>query len=177
MTKLIALTAVLGLGLFLYGCGDETATTASNEPAAPTAALPANLIATTAPAEAKEITAAKTSAKAGDAIVIKGMIGGTENPLATNRAMMTILDSSVKTCDSMPGDACKTPWDACCEPAEVRTAKSATVQVVGADGKPLHATLKGVGGIEPLKKVVVSGVAKPSGDALIVEAKEIYVQP
>jgi hypothetical protein len=76
-------------------------------------------------------------------------------------------------------DTCKTPWDSCCEPAEVRTAKSATVQVVGADGKPLKAGLKGVGGLAPLKHVVVAGIARhaPGSDVLLVEANQIYVAP
>jgi hypothetical protein len=165
---------VLGLMLGLYGCGDRSA---DSQDATPQAALPANLIVTIAPADALGIPAAKQAAKTGEPIVISGKVAGTEQPLAANRAMMTLLDPSVQTCDTMDDMACKTPWDACCEPIEVRTAKSATVQVVDADGKPLRTTLKGVGGIEPLKEVVVTGIARPSGDALVVEAKHIYVVP
>jgi hypothetical protein len=168
--------ALLGLALVLYGCGRGESETAADG-SAQMDTLPANLVVKTAPQGAQDIPAAKASAKEGQPIVIKGKIAGNERPLADSRAIMTILDPTVKTCDTMPGDACVTPWDACCEPIEVRTAKSATVQVVGADGKPLKTTLKGVGGLEPLKQVIVSGVAKSAGDALVVEAKEIYVQP
>jgi hypothetical protein len=163
---------ILGLMLLAAGCGSE----ATNAPEA-TAKLPADLIATTQPADAKDLAAVKASAKAGDAIVIRGRVGGTESPLAENRAIMTIIDPSVPTCDKTPMDTCKTPWDSCCEPADVRTAKSATVQVVGSDGKPIKASLKGVGGIAPSKQVVVAGTAKPAGDALVVEARQIYVLP
>jgi hypothetical protein len=163
---------LLGAMLLLAGCNETV--TSTNEPVAK---LPAGLIATTQPADAKGVVAAKTAAKAGDAIVITGTIGGSEQPLADNRAIMTILDASIPTCDKMSEMSCKTPWDACCSTADERMARSATVQVIGTDGKPLKASLKGVGGIAPLKKVVVTGTAKPSGDVLIVDAKQIYVVP
>jgi hypothetical protein len=121
----------------------------------------------------------KKSAKDGQTVTIRGRVAGQVEPLAKNRALMTLLDSSVKTCDTIPGDTCKTPWDACCEPADALAAHSATVQVVGTDGRPIKATLAGVGGIQPLKQVVVSGKAKRAegADALIVEATQIYVTP
>ena len=107
------------------------------------------------------------------------VLHGSVDPLADNRALLTLLDTGVKTCDQLHDDACKTPWDACCEPSDVLAASSATVQVNGADGKPLKATLEGAGGIKPLTQIVVAGVArKPAGsDTLIVEASEIYVVP
>jgi hypothetical protein len=79
----------------------------------------------------------------------------------------------------MPGDACKTPWDACCEPSEKIAANSATVQVVDDKGKLLAATLENVAGLKPLSKVTVAGVARrPAGsDVLIVEANKIHVTP
>ena len=100
------------------------------------------------------------TAKDGDAVVIRGKVGGGEEPMAKNRAMMTILDPSVQTCDTMPGDTCKTPWDACCESTEKIAANSATVQVVDANGKPLAATLENVAGLKPLSKV--TSPASPS---------------
>jgi hypothetical protein len=169
MKKFLPLVALIAL----VGCGGEANTTPSQA-----ASLPANLIVTTAPPDAKDVAAAKQSLKSGDAVVIRGRIGGAEKPLADNRAIMTIMDLSMPTCDKTPMEKCPTPWDSCCEPVEVRTAKSATVQVVGTDGKPLRATLAGVGGIAPNKQVIVAGIAKPiGGDAVIIEAKQIYVSP
>ena len=189
MKKFAAIAIVSAAALFTAaGCNsedDNAAAPAGGSAAAPTAAsasaaaLPTGLVVTEAPADAQDVTAVKKSAKDGDAVVIRGKVGGGEKPIAANRALMTILDASVTTCDTMPGDSCKTPWDACCEPAEKIAANSATVQVVDADGKPLAATLESVAGLKPLSKVTVSGVAKrPAGsDVLIVEAKQIHVTP
>jgi hypothetical protein len=147
--------------------------------ASATESLPANLIATTPPTGAVDIIAAKAAAKDGDTIVIKGRVGAQKEPLAANRAIMTLADISLPTCDKTPMDNCPTPWDSCCQPAEELVAKSISVQVVGADGRPLKAGLAGVAGIAPLKQVIVSGTAKTSGGSapLIVLAKQIYVMP
>jgi hypothetical protein len=94
-------------------------------------------------------------------------------------AVDIIAAISLPTCDKTPMDNCPTPWDSCCQPAEELVAKSISVQVVGADGRPLKAGLAGVAGIAPLKQVIVSGTAKTSGGSapLIVLAKQIYVMP
>src|SRR5215213_5400089 len=98
---------LLGM-ILLAGCGSgETTTATANEPAA---ALPKDLIATTQPADAKDVVAAKASAKEGTPIVLRGWIGGSTEPLASNRAVMTLMDASIPTCDKTPMDTCKTPW-------------------------------------------------------------------
>ena len=178
MKWLVAVILFLGAGAFVVGCSDETTSTETATVAAE--ALPATLIASTQPSgDVQDVAAAKKAVSDGDKVLVRGKVGGGTDPLADNRAMLTLLDTSVKTCDELPGDACKTPWDACCEPAETIAAGSATVQVNGADGKPLKATLEGAGGIKPLTKLIVAGTArKPAGgDALVIEASEIYVVP
>jgi hypothetical protein len=169
------LVSLSALAVFvIVGCKDDSQTsTASAEP------LPAGLITTSEPAGAIDVTAAKSSAKDGEKVVIKGHVGGQTDPLAENRAIMTVADASLPTCDKTPGDTCKTPWDSCCEPKDEIAAKTVSVQVVGADGKPLQAGLKGVGGLAPLKHVVVAGIARhaPGSDVLLVEANQIYVAP
>ena len=176
--KRIVLMVVMGM-LIAVGCGDDDS--AKPQAAAADAEveqmLPPGLIAAVQPEGAVDVAEAKKNLKDGQAIVVRGKVAGTEKPLADKRAIMTILDPAVATCDTMPGDACKTPWDACCEPVEVRTAKSATVQVVGSNGKPLRATLAGAGGIAPLKTVVVNGFAKLDGGTLVINAREIHVVP
>ena len=165
----------------IAGCSNEEESAspapAAAAAAAPSAALPANLAVADAPANAQDLAAVKTNAKDGDAVVIRGKIGGREEPIAKNRAIMTVLDPSVTTCDTMPGDACKTPWDACCEPSEKIAANSATVQVVDAQGKPLAANLESIAGLKPLSNVTIAGTAKRAAgsDALIIEAKQIHV--
>ena len=169
--------AVVAIAVFVaLGCSkDETPVQTGGG----TDALPANLIAPAEPSGALDVAAAKKAAKDGEPIVIKGTVAGAKEPIAANRAIMTLLDSSIQTCDQMPGDTCATPWDACCEPADKLAANTASVQVVGADGKPLRTGLQGVTAVAPLKKVTVAGTAKitPGANVLVVEAKEIYVAP
>lgn len=177
-----SLLLCVGLLLVVAGCKEDAdRAEAPPAPAAtPADTLPAGLIATTQPSgDAQDVIAAKTSAKDGEPVIVRGTVAGTADPLAPNRAMLTLLDSSIKTCDTLPGDSCKTPWDACCEPANVLAASTASVQVTGPDGKPLKTTLEGVGGIKPLSKLVVAGTArKPAdGETLQVDAAQIYVVP
>jgi hypothetical protein len=177
------------VSLVVVGCDRDgkpaSSASAPATPAVATASLPADLIATTPPDGAQDVSAVKKTAKDGDAVVVRGKIGGSEQPIAKNRALMTILDASLKTCDTIPGDKCPTPWDACCESSEARAANSATVQVVGTNGKPLTGTLENAGGIKPLKNVIVAGIVRIApGDVvdanakpLVIEAKQIYVTP
>lgn len=147
-------------------------------PAAASAALPDGLFVKTAPPAAQEVGAAKASAQAGQSITIRGRVGGSAEPLAEHRAMLTLADLSMPTCDKIPGDQCKTPWDNCCEPSDEITAKSLTVQVAGSDGKPLKTTLNGAGGIAPGKEIVIVGKAsRPTAGTVIIDAHQIYVSP
>jgi len=171
--KRLMLGLIVGSMLVVAGCGTESAA----PPAASSVALPADLFATAAPAGAVDIVEAKKAAKDGESIVIKGHIGGSKDPLAANRAIMLVADSSLPTCDKIPGDTCKTPWDSCCEPGDVIAAKTIAVHVDGADGQPLKAGLAGANGIEPKKQVVVAGTIRSVAGALVVDAKQIYVAP
>jgi hypothetical protein len=156
----------------MVGCGQS-----EEQAAAPAEPLPAGLIVTTAPEGALDVAAAKQSARDGQPIVVKGHVGGQVEPLVANRAIMTIADLSLRTCDQVPGDTCKTPWDSCCEPKDVVAAKSISIQVVHPDGKPIKAGLSGLGGIKPQKQVIVEGVAKQVDQTTVVQARHIYVVP
>ena len=173
----------VAIGLVIVGCDSEkksasSAAAPASAPAAP-ASLPAGVIVTEAPAGAQDLDAVKKSAKDGEAVVVNAWVGGADQPLAKNRAIMTVADKSLPSCDKTPMDSCKTPWDSCCEPTEVRTAKTATVQVVDSSGKPLAGTLENVAGLKPLSKITVAGIARrPAGsDTLIIEANKIHVTP
>lgn len=154
-----------------------SAQSAEASPAAAAAELPAGLRLASAPADAKGVAEAKAAAKEGDRVVVRGVVGGRADPLAANRAILTLLDPGIKTCDQEPGDSCKTPWDACCEPPESLVKGTVTVQVVDADGRPLKAPLSAVAGVKPLAKLVVSGVVKSSADGhVLVNADGIFVE-
>lgn len=165
----------------LAGCDEQkpatTAAPTTPSPAEATASLPANLRLAAAPADAKGVAETKTAAKDGQRVTIRGIVAGRAEPIAANRAILTLLDSSIKTCDANPSDSCKTPWDACCEPADVLAKNSVTVQVVDKDGRPLKTALTALDGVKPLAKLTVTGVATQSSDGVtIVNADGIFVQ-
>jgi hypothetical protein len=183
MTKmLLGMTLAIAGTVVLIGCdgGDETPATPApaQSTAGSAAALPGGLFLNNAPDGAVELAALKKTAKPGDEVVVRGRVAGSADPFAPNRAILTLLDSAVKTCEQMPGDSCATPWDACCEPRESLQANTATVQVVDADGKPLRATLRGAGGIDPLKELIVVGKVADAGDknTLVINATAFYVK-
>jgi len=173
-----ALFTLLALALVftLISCKKEEQATQS---ASATESLPAGLFVKAPPAGAVDVVVARKSAKDGERIVIKGWVGGQKEPLAVNRAIMTIADMGLPTCDKTPMDTCETPWDSCCQPPDEISAKRISVQVVGNDGRPLKTGLRGAGGVTPTKHVVVAGIAKmtPGSDSLVVEAQQLYVAP
>jgi hypothetical protein len=174
---MIAFTVVAALAGALAACdrGPEV----RNESSATTDAVPAALVLASQPADAKDVKAVKQGAKPGDAVVLRGVIGGRAEPIAANRAILTVIDPSIQTCDKMGGgdDHCKTPWDACCEPQETIVAAAATVQVVNDAGQPLKVGLNGHKGIAPGKEVTVAGTVRTAdANQLVVDATGIYVK-
>ena len=148
--------------------------------AASAAELPADLVVAEAPVGALSVVDARAQAKPGEPISVRGYVGGRAKPFVDGRAMFVLADpAKAQPCDAVPGDSCPTPWDACCASREDIKAGTATVQVVGADGKVMAASLAGVGGIKPGSRVVVSGtVARASSDqVLIIDAAKLYVEP
>jgi hypothetical protein len=148
-------------------------------PQAIAADLPEGLLVTTAPSGAVAVSAARKDAKAGAEIVLRGRIGGRMTSLIDKAAIAVLADEKAMTaCNDMPGDACKTPWDYCCETPEKLKASIATIQVRGADGKIVKAPLRGLGGLKELSTVVVKGTvdAASGKDALIVNVTQIQVE-
>src|SRR5690348_5140480 len=110
---LIVTIAAVGIAVGVIGCGNSTKETAAtkNETAQAADVLPASLIATTQPSGTpQDVVAAKKSAKDGQPVVVRGRIGAQKEPLAAGRAIMTIADVSMPTCDKTPMDKCPTPW-------------------------------------------------------------------
>jgi hypothetical protein len=130
-----------------------------------------------APDGAKGVAEARKAAD-GDQVVVRGRIAGQEKPFTEGRAQFQLVDVAVQSCAEMPDEKCPTPWDMCCADKKEVADNSVTVQVVGADGRPLKAPLEGVGGLKPLGEVSVKGVVKksPDGKAVTVNATEMYVK-
>lgn len=141
--------------------------------------LPDGLILASAPEGAQSVAEVRAGAQEGQEVVVRGVVAGSAEPLAENRAILTLLDESIETCDRMAvDDGCETPWDACCAPPETISANAATVQVVDAEGRPLKAGLKGLGNIAPLSRVVIVGTFHPSADgqSAVINATGIHVE-
>jgi hypothetical protein len=142
-------------------------------------ALPSTLLADKAPKDAVSVSKARKDAKPGEAIVLRGKIGGRKVALVPKAAIAVLADEkSIKSCNEIPGDSCEFPWDYCCETPEKLAASTATVQVKDAKGKVLRTTLRGLGELKELSTVVISGTvdAASTKDNLIVNATSVFVE-
>jgi hypothetical protein len=157
-------------------CSGKEESSKAPKPAA--VSVPDSLFAATAPADAKDVKVAKPTLKKGDKVTVVGRIGGSVKPFVAERAVFTLADKSLKACgEDNPDDKCKTPWDFCCDPRDVITANTLTVQVVDAEGKPLKTGLDGVKGLKPLATVTVTGtVATAEGGTVVINASGLHVK-
>lgn len=128
--------------------------------------------------EASPIHLARTTVQPGDVIVLKGQVMGAAEPFVDGRAAFILGDRNKLTpCNEIPDDPCEAPWDNCCDPKEAFREGTATIQVVGENGRPLKEGLEGVEGLNKLSKILVKGeVAEQSGPGnLVVNAKAIQI--
>jgi hypothetical protein len=142
-------------------------------------ALPSSLLASKAPADALSVSKARENTKPGEAIVLRGKIGGRKIALLPKFAMAVLADEkAITSCNDMPGDSCKTPWDYCCESPEKLNSSTATIQVRDEKGKIVRSPLRGLGELKELSTVIVSGTvdAASTKDNLIVNAISIFVE-
>jgi hypothetical protein len=151
----------------------KSATSAESPGPATAPALPESLFAAAAPSDAPSLSEARASAEKGATVSFVAYVGGRREPFVAGRAIMLVADAeAAPACGD--GEGCQTPWDACCVPIETKTANSATVQVVDAQGQPLKVGLEGAGPLKPGAKIVVVGVAREaSADLFVVDATSI----
>jgi len=167
--------AAVVLGGLVVGCSDKTEKPATAVAPTPEVFVTVPLTGTPAP-----IPQARKEFKPGDEVLLKGLVMGVLKPFVDGRAVFVLGDEvSITPCNAMDEDHCRTPWDACCDPQEVRAAGTATIQVLGDDGKVLAHGLKGVGGLRELSRVTVRGIVAPmsSAQAFVVNATAIHVAP
>lgn len=162
---------------FLASCKEKAATPTVTTLKEPSAALAAVLAA--APAgEPKSIALIRTSAKPGDEVTLRGRIMGNTNPFVEGRAVFILGDPDVLTaCSDVPGDKCETPWDVCCDSPEDKKRATATIQIVDKDGRVLKESVEGIGGLEKLATVTVTGKVADgsSADLMLVNASAIRI--
>jgi hypothetical protein len=131
-------------------------------------------------ADAGQIHIVRQSAGPGDEVTLQGLVMGRLKPFVDERAAWVLGDPTVLTpCNQKDGDECATPWDVCCDSKEDKRRGTATIQLVGEDGRVISQSLKGVHGLVELSSLTVKGtVAEGSSEeSLIVNATEIHVRP
>ncbi|MFN5578874.1 MAG: hypothetical protein ACK49X_04565 [Akkermansiaceae bacterium] len=172
--KLTNLSIAVIAMLSLHACKPkESASDAETQ--APDPVLAAYFVTETLP-DAQSIHIARTTAKPGDAITLKGEVIGREKVFVDGRAAFILGDpEKLTSCDKNPGDACETPWDACCDSKEVKKIAIASIQILGEDGRVMARELKGVNNLKELSSITVSGVVDQSSkeDNFVINAKQI----
>lgn len=171
---------VMPLALLFSGCSNsEQPEAGAAAVAEPTVDL-AGVFVREAPEGPVELIQARSSLQPGDAVTVRGRIGGARDVFVDGFAVFVLTDNQVRFCNETGDDACDTPWDACCEDDTLLSAGRALVQIP-ADGtdQPVRESLRDRFKLEPLKTVVVkgtvAGVSTP--EAFIINADEIFVRP
>lgn len=109
------------------------------------------------PADAVDVVAAHANAKDGTEIVVRGVVGGSEQPFVEGLAAFTIVIPALKSCVG-DGTGCLTLWDYCCVDPGTLASGSATTEFREGD-KLLAASPRGFHGLDHLKTVVVADTA------------------
>lgn len=166
----------LATAIFLFSC-EKKETTATTIESGPSSALSA-VLAAPPTGEPKPIHLIRATAKPGDEITVSGKIMGNKKPFVDGRSAFILGDPAVLTpCNEDPADKCTTPWDVCCDSPEDKKRGIATIQIVGTDGRVLKESIEGVGGLENLATVTVTGkvAAGSTADSLIINAQGLRV--
>ncbi len=173
-TLALAASALIGVS-----CADKDKGQPAPETGGGSGAGATSVLADAAPEGALTVVDARSKAKPGEEIVLRGKVAGKMKPISESAAILVLADeTAIKSCDQIPGDECETPWDYCCEDPAAIAASIATIQVRGEDGKVLRTSLRDVGGLKELSHLVVAGTvdAASTADALIVNASQIHVE-
>jgi hypothetical protein len=168
-------TIIIASLCLLASCKEQSRQAAAPAADTPSSALGA-VLAKNPAANPQAIHTIRKSAKPGDEITLSGRIMGNDSPFVDGRAVFILGDPELLTpCNELPGDECETPWDVCCETPEDKKTGTATIQIVGADGRVLKEGLEGVGGLVKLAHVTVTGTVAEgsSADLLLVNATAI----
>lgn len=174
--KTIATISAVLLAVSLSAC-KESQTTSSAPATSPDPAFEKYFTDEEIPA-GEPISVIRSSVKAGDKISLSGLVMGREKVFVDNRASFILGDPTTLTpCNKMPDDHCETPWDVCCDDKKLKLEGTASIQIVGEDGRVLTGEIRGMKGLKELSKVTVTGtVAEQSTpDALIINATAIHI--
>jgi hypothetical protein len=164
--------------LCLMGCGEDSVKVPKADPALAQKVFE-SLVLTSAPEGAVSVMEARKTAKPGDTIIVVGRVAGSRQPFSDDYATLILADDELETCEKIPGDGCKTPWDACCVPSKTIAASRLALQVSDSQGRPLSTSLKGFQGLKELDRLVVKGKIDSAStpENLILNAQGFYVKP
>ncbi len=179
--KLFTVTLLTGtVCIALTGCDQDSSAPTGNSGGtiSTSASLPDGLILAAAPPGATPVAELKRTAKEGEQVVMRVVVGGRKKPIVENRSVMTVVDVGLNNQCVLPGDSCKTPWDYCCASPEQLRPNLATVQIVDDQGRPLAIDLLGASKLEPLAVLVVKGSVGPRPDpgTLVINASGLFVE-
>jgi hypothetical protein len=123
------------------------------------------------PKGAVDILALKKDVKDQQDVVVVGRIGGRVNPWVKGTAVFPIVDRSLRPCNEIPGDTCKTPWDYCCETNLPKA--TLLVMFVDENGKVIKHDPREMFNVKELSTVVVEGKAKrdKAGNVTVMASK------
>ena len=126
-----------------------------------------------APADAVEVAALR-SLEDGATVTVRGDVQ--DFAPVSGKAVISLYDHALQSCDENPEDQCQTPWDFCCLTDEEVAGASATVEF-RQDGKLVAADLNGFHGMTYLSDIVVTGTLQmdEAGNARIA-ATGIHVE-
>lgn len=173
MKNLLPLSALL----VLAACGGESSPEAagntSGGAADPQAHPLESFYLAKAPTGAVEVAALR-GLEDGAKVTVRGDVQ--EFAPVSGRAVLSLYDHALLSCDEIPGDQCETPWDFCCISPEEIAKASATVEF-RQGGKLVAADLGGFHGIDHLSDVIVTGTLRldDAGNARI-EATGLHVE-
>jgi hypothetical protein len=170
--RIVLASLLLFIGTALAGCGGPS--TPADDASAESRPVAASWLLADLPVGAVPVAQAKQTAREGDQVVVRGRIGGRQDPLSRDLAVFVMMDPALPSCRDR-GGPCKKPWDFCCETPETITANSATVQLYGDTEAPMAIDLGGHG-FEPLDEVVVVGTVapRPNKAMLVIHAEKIH---
>lgn len=153
--KHLAYSLLLSMPFLVLACGTESPSDDSSSHS--TAGLPDSYWLTSDPADAEDVSSARTDLVDGASVTVRGVIGGTKRPFVEGLAAFNLVDPALEPCSEDEG--CRTPWDYCCVDSQTIADNSVTVEF--RDGDVVRSTsLQGVHGLENLAKVAVQGTAE-----------------
>lgn len=168
MKTLLAPAALLALAT---SCGGETKSAA---PVAPSGPHPLDGYYLEAAPEGAIEVAALRGLEDGATVTVRGDVQ--EFAPVEGKAVLSLYDHALLSCDEIESDQCPTPWDFCCVPPEDIAKASALVEF-RQEGKLVSADLGGFHGITHLSDIVVTGTLSldDAGNAKIV-ASGLHVE-